>query len=733
MGRGRGRAPRTNWQDIKKENAKWEEYYLTLGLPTADKAEFDKYKAVCQNELPVTFRITGTSADAVQVREIMEARHIAQLANQSWDGQPIEPPQPLPFYPGRLAWQVNVGKQVIRRNEKFSDFQRFLVVETNAGNISRQELVSMIPPLLLDVQPHHFVLDTCASPGSKTAQLIEALHAQPNPTGLVIANDSDYKRSHMLTHQVKRLNSPNVMVTNHDAQMYPRIWLGSSYLKFDRILCDVPCTGDGTMRKNINVWKDWKVNNGYGLHNLQRNIATRSVHLLKPGGRLVYSTCSLNPIENEAVVGQLLRQFPNLRLLDVSNELVELKRSPGIDNWKVQRSDTHEWCDLGNTDGLQRSWFRPTEEEAARFHLERCVRVYPNQQNSGGFFIAVLQLDGEPVEVKDIEASQTAKRKSGTEPEAKRANTGEAHAPAGEADDAEDVADGAESAEATAAPADAAPEAEESGTPGADSSKVKAAKPAKLPRDIPATEDPFSFLEPTHPELQSCIEFYGLDEKFPTDTLIVRNATGEPARTIYYVAPSLAPILKHKEAKLKVIHAGIKVFNAQRNDGACKWRVQIEGIAMLTPFAHKRILRTDSVESLKPFCLETFIRFDALDAIDASLSEQLRALEEGCCIWQLGGAVYPLWRGKASANLMAPKEKTEELLLRLFNIDKKLLQKQAAAESSAANDGDNGNNGEGDNGEGNDDSSDHGATEELQHAESLMQSEQPGVVEPAKE
>ena len=153
------------------------------------------------------------------------------------------------------------------------------------GNISRQEAVSMIPPLLLDVKPHHYVLDMCAAPGSKTAQLIEALHAEDEkklPTGFVLANDSDYKRSHMLVHQVKRLNS-NFLVVNHDATLFPRIRLNNSSqdLKFDRILCDVPCSGDATMRKNLNVWKDFRVGNALGLHNVQELILNRGLQLLK--------------------------------------------------------------------------------------------------------------------------------------------------------------------------------------------------------------------------------------------------------------------------------------------------------------------------------------------------------------------------------------------------------------------------------------------------------------------
>lgn len=696
---GRGRAPRANWQNIAKENQDWEEYYRKLNLPTSDPADFARFKAACQTELPVTFRITGTSKDVMEVREIMQAKHINKLNEVTeWEGKPVEAPRPLSFYPDNLAWQVNVGKQVIRRNPLFSEFQRFLVVETNAGNISRQELVSMIPPLFLEVEPHHVVLDTCASPGSKTTQLIEALHHSPDgkptvPSGLVIANDSDYKRSHMLTHQVKRLNSPNIIVTNHDAQMYPKIWLGDGYLKFDRILCDVPCTGDATMRKNINVWKDWKVSNGQGLHQLQLNIASRSVHLMRPDGqsRLVYSTCSLNPTEDEAVVAQLLRQFPHLRLADVSSKLPTLKRMPGISDWDVQERKTKAWFKLSdhydessNASKMPRSWFAPSDEEKEKFHLERCVRVYPDQQNSGGFFIAAFELDGPAVEVKDLEARAKAAEKKAEIQE--KADSEEKPAAEEKTDSEEKLAaeekletPGSESEVKENSEEPASKTAEESSDlkRKAESELEKPAKAPKLPRDVPASEEPFKFLRPDHPELLSCRAFYGLKPEFKMDTLVVRNAQAEPSRTIYFVAPSLKAVLENNDQKLKVIHAGIKLFNAQRNDGECKWRVQIEGINMINEYATKRVVTTSDQSTLKDLCLESFIRFDPMAKIDRAVHDQVIAVSEGCCLWRLNGSVYPLWRGKASVNLMAPKENTEELLLRLFDIDKKKLASEA--------------------------------------------------------
>lgn len=221
----------------------------------------------------------------------------------------------------------------------------------------------MIPPLLLDVQRHHYVLDVCAAPGSKSVQLLEALHAIPPPStnstqsadgdgdgspkdlippGLLIANDSDAKRCHMLVHQsLHRIPAAGMMVTNHDAGMLPGLRLPNEKLPatmlvaegdegddeppfatdgrrrkkytpllFDRILADVPCSGDGTLRKNVGIWRDWSVGNGAGLHSLQLRILLRAINLLKPGGRLVYSTCSMNPVENEAVVSAALLSNP---------------------------------------------------------------------------------------------------------------------------------------------------------------------------------------------------------------------------------------------------------------------------------------------------------------------------------------------------------------------------------------------------------------------------------------
>lgn len=353
----------------------------------------------------------------------------------------------MEWYPEGLAWSMTTPKQVIRRFAPFASFQKFLVAETDVGNISRQEVVSMIPPLLMDLRPGMTVLDMCAAPGSKSAQLMELVHVGeedamlevskqvkegtvgPEPagpegldddgrtTGLLIANDSDHKRAHMLVHQMKRLSSPNLIVTNHDATMYPSIRLPpkpnadgktspNRYLKFDRILADVPCTGDGTARKNYGVWKDWTPMNAVGLHATQVRILVRALQMLKVGGRVVYSTCSMNPIENEAVVASAIERCggtEKVKIVDCSNELPGLKRVPGLKSWKVMDRESRLWNNWGEIEekraesgiaGLGRiaeGMFPPPSE----MPLDRCMRIYPHLQNTGGFFITVLEKQSE--------------------------------------------------------------------------------------------------------------------------------------------------------------------------------------------------------------------------------------------------------------------------------------------------------------------------------------------------
>ncbi|SCU91334.1 LADA_0F09340g1_1 [Lachancea dasiensis] len=642
-----------NWTELQKENEKWEKYYKDLGV--IPDAEWDEFKKTCQAQLPLTFRITGSRKHAHEVLSMFEEHHLPYLTGCEFEGEAIAPPKKLPWYPENLAWQLDVSKQVIRKNEQFSKVQRFLVAENAVGNISRQEAVSMIPPLVLDVKPEHTVLDMCAAPGSKTAQLIEALHANcDEPTGYVVANDADHRRSHMLVHQLKRLNSANLMVVNHDAQFFPRIKTdkdSNQFLKFDRVLCDVPCSGDGTMRKNVNVWRDWGTGSGLGLHTVQLNILKRGLNLLKQGGRLVYSTCSMNPIENEAVVAAALRHWGvKIKLVDCAELLPGLVRSKGIDNWPV--IDKNYIKREKGDEGTHETWFPPTSEESAAFNLDRCIRVYPHQQNTGGFFITVFEkVNSESNEVSKRATTEEPKEESVVEKKQKT--------------------EGGVAATATV-------------------TEPVSVKKEKLPRD--ANEEPFVFLSPDHPELKKCWSFYGIDDKFDKSCCLVRNATGEPTRVIYYVSPCLKDVIEANEDRLKFIYSGVKLFVSQRSDIECSWRIQNESLQIMKHHMNSNRVVDVNIDCFKLLLTESFPKFEDLEKshIDDNFLNKMKSLSAGCAFVSVDRGeekeelFLPMWNGSKCANLMVSKESTQELLHRLFGDEVAVQQAAAAAERKAA-------------------------------------------------
>lgn len=600
---------------------------------------------------------------ALAVQERLKEFYIPEITSIKYEGENVDPPTPVSWYPDQLAWSMTTPKQVVRRFAPFANFQKFLVAETDVGNISRQEIVSMIPPLLIDLRPGMTVLDMCAAPGSKSCQLMEMVHAgeedtilkvskqvkegsaTPEPmgpeglnddgrsTGLLIANDSDYKRAHMLIHQMKRLSSPNLIVTNHDATMFPSIKLPPSedkpqkprYLKFDRILADVPCSGDGTARKNYGVWKDWTPGNAIGLFATQTRILVRALQMLKVGGRVVYSTCSMNPIENEAVIASAIERCggaSNVNIIDCSQELPGLKRKAGLQSWKVMDREGRIWSswkeieehkEKEGINGLARvaeGMFPPTGE-TADLPLDRCMRVYPHLQDTGGFFITVLEKTSE-IKAKPEDHSKMIPKVAPATPvaavtaelDARNAENGEPFKELEALDGVvvpdqkaeEEAAKNASVAEAThqlpySATLDADQSAKRNASDLEDQVPAKRTKldngvevlvgdrpvhrpaasvetehvetsapaqtseqsaPVSLNSSIPTKkkapqEDPYKYLDPNHEELVPIYEFYELSERFPRDRFMVRNADGIPSRTVYYTSALARDILIQNE------------------------------------------------------------------------------------------------------------------------------------------------------------------------------------------
>lgn len=404
--------------------------------------EVSRFMDILFTELPGTFRVCGSREDVMSVMNA-QVLSLAQELNDSASALELGSPYltQLEWYPGGMGWQIIGGRSTLKKREtaEFSKLRTFVIEQTSLGHLSRQEAVSMIPPLFMNIQEHHRVLDMCAAPGSKTSQLIEMLHQRApepyNPSvenahagpvdynrmvrGFVHANDASAKRCNTLITQTRRLSSPSLLVTQHDAQSLPVINIlpqaqlaehikplrtispfdveKQGTFQYDRILCDVPCSGDGTLRKNPDLWTKWKPTSGLALHATQIAILTRAIALSAPGARIVYSTCSMSPIEDEAVIATALTTATHkMKLVDVSSVLPRLKFRAGLHQWQIMDNDGNTYDTYAQVPETLRAKlvetaFCPSSEKAAEMHLERCMRFLPHDQDTGGFFVAVLE------------------------------------------------------------------------------------------------------------------------------------------------------------------------------------------------------------------------------------------------------------------------------------------------------------------------------------------------------
>ena len=240
---------RTDWE-------KFQDYYsMQLPLPPH---EMDLFFKTMLTPLPVTFRLVSSSAQAGAhdgAAAHFESRILAALdagAANEGDEDDDEKTQVrrLQWYPAySAAWQIDSSRRQMR-SPRLKPVQKLLVDAVEEGIVSRQEAVSMLPPLFLHVSPGDTVLDLCAAPGSKTGQLLEltALDAPARRStgergerdGAVVANDSDRERLQMMIARQKCLSSPRLVATNYPGQCFPSVGeAGIGY--FDAVLCDVPC------------------------------------------------------------------------------------------------------------------------------------------------------------------------------------------------------------------------------------------------------------------------------------------------------------------------------------------------------------------------------------------------------------------------------------------------------------------------------------------------------------
>lgn len=221
-----------------------------------------------------------------------------------------------------------------------------------AGLYYIQEPSAMTPASVIPIEEGDFVLDICAAPGGKSTELAAKLHG----TGLLVSNDISNSRAKALLKNLELFGVPNMLVVSEPSNVIADYFEGF----FDKILIDAPCSGEGMFRKSSSMVKAWESNGVDMFVNLQQSILREMVRALKPGGTLVYSTCTFSPDENEQAMDYLLELEPNL-------EFLELPMYEGFDTGHP------EWSKSGNPD------------------VTKCRRIWPHRISGEGHFVAMLK------------------------------------------------------------------------------------------------------------------------------------------------------------------------------------------------------------------------------------------------------------------------------------------------------------------------------------------------------
>lgn len=238
-----------------------------------------------------------------------------------------------------------------------------------AGVYYIQEPSAMAPAAYLEAKPGEKILDLCAAPGGKTTQIASYMKGQ----GILVCNEIHPARAKILSENVERMGIPNAMVTNETPQKLAEIF--DEY--FDRILVDAPCSGEGMFRKNEEACDEWSLENVQICANRQDEILDCAASMLRPGGRIVYSTCTFAPAENEGSMARFLARHPEYELLEVP---LYDGMERGVPDWAYSFDKEENEFD---------------EEKITTMHIERTIRLWPHKLKGEGHYLAVLQKAGE--------------------------------------------------------------------------------------------------------------------------------------------------------------------------------------------------------------------------------------------------------------------------------------------------------------------------------------------------
>jgi len=282
--------------------------------------DWERFVDTCQRPLPTIARTNTLRIAPAELRERLLKQGIS-ASQLTWEPTLIEVDRP-------------VGN----------------TIEHWLGLLYIQEAVQTLPVTVLDPRPGEAVLDLCAAPGGKTTQIAAHLGG----SGPIVANEPSGRRQQALLANVNRLAVLNATITAYRGENFPL------RARFDRILVDAPCSAEATVRKEVSLRAGAPKGTIARLARLQKRLIVRAYDCLRPGGVLVYSTCTFAPEENESVVAHLLQQR-DARLTPV---LLPVNVSAGLPSWG---GETY-----------------PPE-------IRGCARVYPHQLDSGGGFVARIE------------------------------------------------------------------------------------------------------------------------------------------------------------------------------------------------------------------------------------------------------------------------------------------------------------------------------------------------------
>ncbi len=344
-------------------------------------AFLDRMKAILGEEFEnyeKSLSLRSLSSIRINTLKISPEKLIQRLGERSWKiSQPFNDFPEMVIVEGKYAngkrsddiSGINDEKKDAYANSQYvSDSERVLL-DLEPGEIGRsmehllgyyyvQDISSMLPALSLNPEENELVVDLCAAPGSKTSQM----SAMMNNKGTLIANDISIGRIKILASNLERCGSMNAIITKSHAESLCRKMRLQGF-KVDKILVDAPCSGEGTIissKKTALMWNQKRIT---VLSRMQKILVEKAFELLKENGTMVYSTCTHAPEENEEVIDFLLEKFKNAKLESVTIPK-EMKFRHGLNKWKDKDYSSE---------------------------VEKCVRIYPQDNKTEGFFIAKIR------------------------------------------------------------------------------------------------------------------------------------------------------------------------------------------------------------------------------------------------------------------------------------------------------------------------------------------------------